>query len=418
MTVGALIPAAGLGERMGGGLEKQFLPLAGVPVLARTLAAFDASASVGPVVVVVRPDRVDYCRHEVVLPSGCIKVRDIVPGGEDRQDSVRLGLQALTDVDVVVIHDAVRPLVSSGLIEETIRLSSTEPAVVAAVPAVDSPKEVADGAVLRSLDRERVWLAQTPQTFERSLIERAHREARVKGYRTTDDAALVEWLGVPVSVVPGSQDNIKITTLEDLAYAEWLLNRRIHAPAEGLEERGYLPGQEKGESLMAPGVREGRSSLRAGVGYDVHPFDAGRRLVLGGVEVEYTAGLGGHSDADVLSHAIADALLGAASLGDVGRLFPDSDERYRDISSLVLLEQVHAAIRAKGLSVANVDATVLAEQPMLGPYVEQMKKNVARALRAPPERVSVKATRGEGLGFVGRGEGMAAVAVALLVSGG
>lgn len=405
MKVGALIPAAGIGERMGRELEKQFLPLGGMPVLAHTLVAFDLSPSVGPIVVVVRRERIDYCRREVVQPSGCTKVRDVVAGGEERQDSVRLGLEALTDVDLVVIHDAVRPLVSSALIEETVHRSATERAVVAAVPAVDSPKEVAEGTVLRSLDRRRVWLAQTPQTFERRLIEEAHRKASAEGYHATDDAALAEWFGVPVSVVPGSPDNIKITSSEDLAYAEWILERR--------GRDGQARERGGGEAAASAGKR--LAPIRAGVGYDVHPFVAGRPLVLGGVEIDHPDGLGGHSDADALTHAIADALLGAAALGDLGSHFPDSDPAYRGISSLLLLEKVHAALEERGLAVANVDATVLAERPLLAPYIGEMQMNIAARLGIPRGRISVKATRGEGLGFVGRGEGIAAMAIAVLV---
>jgi 2-C-methyl-D-erythritol 4-phosphate cytidylyltransferase/2-C-methyl-D-erythritol 2,4-cyclodiphosphate synthase len=405
MKVGALIPAAGLGERMGRGLEKQFLPLAGMPVLAHTLAAFDSSPSVGPVVVVVRSERIDYCRREVVQPSGCKKVRDVVAGGGERQDSVRLGLEVLADVDVVVIHDAVRPLVSSALIEETVERSATARAVVAAVPAVDSPKEVSEGIVLRSLDRHRIWLAQTPQTFERSLIEEAHRKASAEGYRTTDDAALAEWFGIPVGVVRGSPDNIKITSSEDLAYAEWVLNKRGRA-VHPRERAG-------GEAAVSAAKR--LAPIRAGIGYDVHPFVAGRCLVLGGVEIDHPYGLGGHSDADALTHAVADALLGAAALGDIGSLFPDSDPAYRGISSLVLLEKVHALLGERGLAVENVDATVLAERPLLAPYVEEMQMNIAARLGIPRGRISVKATRGEGLGFVGRGEGIAAMAIAVLI---
>jgi 2-C-methyl-D-erythritol 2,4-cyclodiphosphate synthase len=155
-------------------------------------------------------------------------------------------------------------------------------------------------------------------------------------------------------------------------------------------------------------------SVRTGIGYDVHPFAEGRRLVLGGVEIEHDRGLGGHSDADVLTHAVVDALLGAAGLGDIGEHFPDTDERYRDADSLELLQTVVAMLSSRGLRISHVDATVMLEKPKLAAHKEEIRGRLAAVLGLALHEVNVKATTGEGLGFVGRGEGAAALAVATL----
>lgn len=392
MTVGAIVPAAGRGTRMGH-VNKAFLNLAGKPVLFWTLERLSAVAELQELVVVVAPAEVAATR-ERLSAAGFRKVRAVVPGGEERQSSVAAGLAALSPgVDTVVVHDGARPLVEP----ETVRAALAELAargeragIGVGVPVKDTIKVAnEDGRIVDTPPRHRLWAIQTPQVFPRELLQRAHAEAEAAGILATDDCALVERLGVPVWLVRGSFANLKITTPEDLACAEALL-----AAARGGEER--------------------RVQVRVGTGYDVHRLVEGRPLVLGGVRVPHAKGLLGHSDADVLTHALMDALLGAAALGDLGQHFPDTDPTYAGVDSLALLREVVGKVQELGWRVANVDAVVIAERPRLAPQVEIMRERLAEALNCPLGAVSVKATTTEKLGFAGREEGIAAQAVCLL----
>ena len=377
----AIVPAAGRGQRMGANRPKQYLPLGGRPILWHVLTRLEASPLVTDIVLVVRREDMDYCRRHLSMS----KVAALVPGGAERSESVYRGLQE-TQADMVLVHDAVRPFISEGLLERVVTATREHGAVLPALPVVETIKEVAAGRVVGTPRRERLWQAQTPQGFERELLLRAYHAAGPDPV-ATDDAALVERLGHEVCVVPGEADNRKLTTPEDLAWAEWRVRAREEIPTMG---------------------------LRIGQGYDVHRLEEGRSLILGGVEVPFARGLAGHSDADVLTHAIIDALLGALAAGDIGQLFPDTDVQYKDISSLVLLEQVGTLIAERGARVMHIDAVVAAQRPKLAPHLAAMRQTLAATLGLEVGQVSLKATTTERLGFVGREEGMTAQAVALL----
>ncbi|OUN01689.1 MAG: hypothetical protein BAA04_00945 [Firmicutes bacterium ZCTH02-B6] len=423
-----IIPAAGQGQRMGqGGRPKQYLPLLGKPIVRWTLEACAAARCVSRLVLVVAPDDVDVCRRWVAQATGDKPVY-VVAGGSERQESVSRGLAAVgDDVSLVAVHDGVRPLVQPALLDAVVSAAARHGAATAAVPVKDTVKQVRDGWVQATPERASLRLVQTPQAFHRELLIAAHNQARAAGWQATDDAALVERLGHPVAIVDGAYDNIKITTAEDLLLAETLLAARLRGPFPGARGSGepfvqQQPGAPSGGAAPAAQVGPDPAAasaegfpVRVGIGYDVHRFAPGRPLVLGGVEIPFEKGLAGHSDADVLLHAIMDALLGAAALGDIGRHFPDTDPAFSGASSLRLLEEVVQRVRAAGWRVGNVDATVVLERPKIAPYVPLMRERLAGVLGVGPDRVNIKATTNEGLGFVGAGDGAVAYATATLV---
>lgn len=379
-----IVPAAGAGTRMRRpqARAKQFLPLGGQSVLMRTLhALWQSELFDGVVVVVPEADLASVTDELAVLPFG--KSIKVVAGGAERQDSVRLGLAAVPEeAEWVVVHDGVRPLVTPELVARVLEGAREHGAATAAVPVNDTVKRAdADGRVLSTLDREGLWSVQTPQAFAAGSLRRAHERALATGKRFTDDAGMVEALGASVYVVMGDPRNIKLTRAEDFALAEsWL---------------------ERGEPHL----------VRMGIGYDVHRLVPGRPLILAGVHVPHEKGLLGHSDADVLAHAITDALLGAAALGDIGTHFPDTDPQYKDADSMELLRRVVALLAEHRYRPVQVDAVLAAQRPRLAPYISQMRENLAQALGLEPSEVGLKATTTEGLGFVGREEGMEARAV-------
>lgn len=401
MKVSAVITGAGRGLRMGG-VAKQFMDLAGRPVIAHTLAQFQSCALVDEVVVVTPPPDIERVLRDVVERYGFSRVSRVVGGGVTRQESVYNGIMATSAcADVVIVHDAVRPLVTAEMIESVARAAVEHGAAIVGVPVKDTIKAMdEEGFVSGTPPRERLIAAQTPQAFRRDLLIEAHEAARRDGFAGTDDAALVERLGARVAVLPGAETNIKLTTADDVVLVERLLSERTGRA----EERKHT-------SIQPPPA----GTPRVGIGYDVHRFGAGRRLVLGGVEIPYEVGLVGHSDADVVCHAVADAVLGAAGLRDIGFHFPSPDPRWEGASSLEILRISTRRAREQGLVVTNVDVSVIAEAPKLGPYVEEMKANLAEALCITPDRVGIKATTNEGMGFVGRKEGVAANAVAMLM---
>lgn len=382
----AIVLAAGSGKRMGTQTPKQFLELAGKPVLAWTLDAFENAESVDAVVLVTASDLVETCRAE--FASG--KVVDVVAGGAERQDSVACGLAVIPEsVEVIAIHDGARAFVTSEDIDAVVCAARDHGAAVLGTSVTDTIKRVDGDRVVETLDRSVLRRVQTPQVFRADVIRRAHREALASGYLGTDDTTLVEQLGEPVVVVEGRADNVKITTPEDLEMGVSILAKR------GIVTAG----------------------LRIGQGYDVHQLVEGRPLILGGVEIPHEMGLLGHSDADVLTHVIIDAVLGALGAGDIGQLFPDTDAQFKDISSLVLLERVAEVVKEKQAQVLSVDATVMAQRPKLAPHIVHMREKLSASLGVHIDCVSVKATTTEKLGFVGREEGMAAQAVALVQIG-
>ena len=376
----ALIPAAGRGERLGRAANKVFAAVAGKPILAHTLSVFESCGAVGEIILVVGEREVEAAR-DLAGRFGFAKVREIVTGGPHRQDSVRRGLEKVTS-DVVAIHDGARPMVTGGMISASIEKAREGGACIVAVPVVDTIKSVsADQTVTGTLDRTNLFAVQTPQTFRTDLIRSAYDRAYADGVYATDDAALVERLQEKVFIVAGSPDNIKITTPADLELASTKL---------------------------------GGAETRTGIGLDVHALLEGRKLLLGGVEIDSEMGLAGHSDADVMLHAIADACLGAAALGDIGRHFPDTDPAYKGISSLKILTRVAEMLSREGWQVVNVDAVLACEQPKIAPFVSRMIHRISECLDTDPGRISVKGTTTEGLGCVGRGEGIACFAVAAL----
>lgn len=383
--VSAVIPAAGRGERFGRGSNKVFTPVADKPLLAYTLEAFEQCELVDYIVLVVGEHEIEYAR-EIAEVHNIGKLKTVAAGGGHRQESVERGLLALDpETHIVIVHDGARPLVRQETIRTAIEAATEMGAAVAAVPVIDTIKSAgADNLVSATLDRNSLFSIQTPQAFEKGLLIRAYRQAGEDGYLGTDDASLVERMGHPVKLVQGSYDNIKVTTPLDLELVEMRLGRRMAA------------------------------EIRTGFGYDVHRFELGRKLVLGGVEFPGEDGLLGHSDADVILHAVSDALLGAAALGDIGRHFPDTDEQYRGISSLVLLKRVASVLKNAGWSAVNVDVTLVAERPKIAGRVAEMQKNIAGAIGIESDRISIKATTAERLGDIGSGSGAACYAVAAI----
>jgi 2-C-methyl-D-erythritol 4-phosphate cytidylyltransferase/2-C-methyl-D-erythritol 2,4-cyclodiphosphate synthase len=376
-SVYALVLAAGQGIRFGGDLAKQYLPLGGESILSRAVGAFARHERIAGTLVAIRPE--DQALYERVTAG--LSLLPPVAGGATRQDSVRLGLEALVPhrPERVLIHDGVRPFPSSELIDRVIGALNRAEAAIPALPLKDTVKQVENGVIRATLDRSRLWRAQTPQGFRFEAILAAHRAAR--GRALTDDSAVAEAAGLAPLAVAGSEDNIKITTEEDLAAAE--------------------------RSLVAQ-----LADVRVGQGFDVHPFAPGSRLFLCGVEVPFERRLSGHSDADVGLHALCDALLGAIGAGDIGMHFPPHEPRWKGAASEEFVRHAARLVRERGGSVAAVDVTLICERPRISPYRAAMIARIAAILGIEPGRVSVKATTTEGLGFIGRGEGVAAQAVA------
>jgi len=385
----AVLVAGGRGTRMGLPQNKVFTTLLGEPMLALSLQALLASGEFGGITVVVGKGEVAQAqgligRYETPDVPICV-----VEGGEDRQASVWNGLAAMPpEATHVAVHDGARPLVTSQVITACLASARAFGSGVAAVPLKDTVKRVdGKGIVRETPTRSELRAVQTPQTFRVSLLCEAHQRARQAGLRATDDAALVEAMGVAVHLVESDSENIKVTTPEDILLAEALLAQR----------------------------KPPRPYHRIGQGWDVHKLVEGRPLILCGVHVPYERGLLGHSDADVAAHALSDAVLGAAGLGDIGRHFPDTDAAYAGADSMLLLAQVAQKAAGTGYAVSNVDVTIVAQRPKLMDFMSQMAENLARALGIPVSAVNVKATTTEGLGFEGRGEGISAQAVALLI---
>lgn len=405
-----IITAAGSGKRMGGGIPKQHGQLGGMTILARSVKAFAELDEIHRIMVVTNEEYHERCRAELSGLGLMDKVNGILPGGRERQDSIYNAVRLLPeDVDLVLVHDGVRPFVTAEVIRRTIEAAKVHGAAVAAVPAKDTIKMAEGDRLTKTLDRRRLYTVQTPQGFRRELLVRAYKEAYRENYYGTDDASLVERAGEKVFIAEGDYNNIKITTMEDIVFGEAILAGR---PEGGSINRTET---EAGAETDAEGAASaGENEMRVGAGYDVHKLTPGRRLILGGVDIPFGKGLLGHSDADVLLHAIMDAMLGAASLGDIGRHFPDTDERYRGVSSLNLLEEVGSMLRGKGWGIVNIDAAVIAQRPRIAPYTGEMIRNISETLGIDKDRVNIKGTTTEELGFAGRGEGVAAQASVLI----
>ena len=387
MTVAALIVAAGRGSRAAGkdGRPKQYCPIGGVPIIARAIAAFAEHPRVDDIVVVIHAD--DETIYRAASAPFAPRLRKPVQGGVRRQDSVRAGLEALAEVppSSVLIHDAARPFVKPDLISRVIAGLDAHQGALPCLKVTDTLKWIADGRVIGTAERDQLWRAQTPQGFKFDAILAAHRAAAKEPAREfTDDAGVAEWFGLDVALVEGAEDNRKLTTAEDLKLADELL--RPKAANAGIS--------------------------RVATGYDVHAFGPGDAVMLCGVSIPHPKKLIGHSDADVGLHALTDALLGTIAEGDIGVHFPPSDARWRGAPSELFLKHAAAKIKERGGSIVHVDVTLLCEAPRIGPYRDEMRTRIAAMLDLDRSRVSIKATTNEGLGFIGRGEGIAAFATA------
>ncbi len=397
MYVVAIVAAAGQGRRFGGAVPKQLVELGGRTVLERSVSAFVGHARVDDLVLALPTD---LAANPPAFVTHAAKPVRVVAGGSSRQESVANAFAAVDPrADVVVVHDAARPLVDAATIDRTIEAAVRWGAAIAAVPAHDTVKVAADDVrhgeepprIGSTLDRTRVWLAQTPQAFRRDVLADAVALGR-SGALGTDEAALAEQAGHHVRLVPGSPQNLKITTADDLVQAEVFLA----GSADAVHGARSVPG------------------VRIGIGYDSHRLVQGRPFVLGGVRIPHASGPIGHSDGDALCHAITDAVLGAAALGDIGQHFPDTDPAWKDADSVELLRRAVALVRDRGLSVAQVDAVVIAERPKLGPHVEAIRARLAPVLDVPPDRIGLKGKTNEGMGETGRGEAIVVHAVALI----
>jgi 2-C-methyl-D-erythritol 4-phosphate cytidylyltransferase/2-C-methyl-D-erythritol 2,4-cyclodiphosphate synthase len=382
-SAAVIIPAAGFGTRMNLDYPKQYHLLDGVPILLRTVDAFREIDYIKRIVVVVPATMIDRTRSLLAGAGLTASELTIVAGGRRRQDSVKAGLDSLDDTtEIVLVHDGARPLVSRDVIDRCYRACLAAGAAIAAVPVKDTLKKADhNGHVIGTVDRSSLWQAQTPQAARRTLLDQAF---RINGDAdVTDESSLLEKAGIPVIMVEGAESNMKITRPEDLILAEKILRRPV-------------------------------PSLRIGHGYDAHRFAENRALVLGGVTVPHSHGLAGHSDADVLTHALCDAILGALGAGDIGKHFPDSDGAFTGIYSITLLDQVVRLAEAQGYAVVNADVTLVCQTPRLAPFLGEMKEIIGKSCRVAPEVINIKATTTEGMGFTGRKEGIGCHAVVLL----
>ena len=374
-TFAAVIVAAGRGQRAGGGVPKQWRQLAGTQVATRALKAFETHPIISQIVLVVNPDDVDLVQQDGAK---------LVHGGASRSASVLAGLHAVDPkISHVLIHDAARPLISHEVIDRVIRALGSSDGAAPAVPVTDALWTGKNCQVTGPLNREGLYRAQTPQGFRLSSILEAHLSA-LSG--AADDVAIARAAGIAVEIVDGDEDNLKLTVLEDFDRAERIL-------------------RQKGASL----------DVRVGNGFDVHAFGQGDSVTLCGVEIPFERGLKGHSDADVGMHAVTDAIYGALAEGDIGQHFPPSDPQWKGAASFIFLEHAIALAETKGFAISHLDCTLICEQPKIGPYASAMRSALSQIAGIDAERISVKATTSEKLGFTGRGEGIAAQATATLV---
>ena len=387
MHVAAIIAAGGRGLRLGADRPKQFLDLGGQSMLELSIRALSASPRVDEVVVALPGEHVEPAAAAWL--GRCAKPLVCVAGGARRQDSVANAFAHISpQADVVLVHDAARPFVTSAVIARTVEAAATHGAAIAAIAVRDTVKRAGDATgdgsrlIVATLPRNEVFLAQTPQAFRRDVFAKAL--ALAGDADATDEAILAERAGFTVRIVDGDPANVKVTTAEDLAQARARLG--------------------------------GASMMRIGTGYDLHRLVAGRALILAGVTIPFELGLDGHSDADIVCHAVTDAVLGAAAAGDIGRLFPDTEPQWKGADSVALLRVALERVTALGYRVGNVDVTVIAQRPTLLPYLAAMRANLAAALGVEAGAVSIKGKTNEGADSMGRGESMACHAVALLTS--
>lgn len=378
-----ILVAAGQGSRMGAPVNKLLLEHKGRPLIFYTLKNVFSSEDISELVIVARKEEEHIFESILGTLEHHIPVK-FAPGGATRVESVKNGLKALSHLSKkVLIHDGARPFVDGRTIDEAFRsITKENPAVAVGIPCVDTIKEVEHSTILSTPDRSRLYRAQTPQgAFSDVMIASMKGMSSLAG--VTDDASVLEKAGVPVTMIPGSEDFFKVTTPQD-----W--------------------------SRFVQMIQKNEPPFRIGEGYDIHRYDENRPLILGGVLIQETGGLLGHSDADVLLHAIMDAMLGAAGLPDIGHYFPDTDERFAGADSAKLLLQVKSILDKEGYMVGNIDSTVIAERPKLAPHISRIKTSIASLLGVQESQVGVKATTNEKLGAIGRKEGMAALASVII----
>jgi len=366
-------------------MPKQYLPVGGVPMLTRAIAAFVGHFKVDDVIVVIHPE--DSRLYEAASQIFSSRLRPPISGGARRQDSVRSGLEALaaSPPERVLIHDAARPFVDAGLIGRVIASLDSHAGALPCLPVTDTLLRADAGRATGTLPRDDLWRAQTPQGFRFDAILAAHRAAAKDGAAFTDDAGIAQWYGLDVALVEGSEANRKLTSAEDIASADEFVRLR---------------------------ALSGLGTQRVATGYDVHAFGPGDAVILCGVRIPHQKKLVGHSDADVGMHALTDALLGTIADGDIGVHFPPSDARWRGAASELFLKDAVARVKARGGEIVHVDVTFICEAPRVGPHRNAMRANLAECLSLDVAEISIKATTNEGLGFIGRGEGIAAMATA------
>jgi 2-C-methyl-D-erythritol 4-phosphate cytidylyltransferase/2-C-methyl-D-erythritol 2,4-cyclodiphosphate synthase len=378
MKIIALVTAAGTGERFGGELPKQYMPLAGKAMLMHSLETFVNHPKVTHVAAIISQEHVDLYEKA----TAGLELLPYIIGGKERQESVLRGLEGVENeqADIVLIHDAARPFVTDRVIDDVISAVESGKAVIPAIIVEDTLKKVENGKILHTVSRSDLYRAQTPQAFKYKDILAAHRQ--LKEQVLTDDAGLFEYLGLEITICKGSQINFKITSFDDYLRAERQMSKK---------------------------------ETRVGFGYDVHRFIESsvedNKIMLCGVAVPFEREIVAHSDGDVAFHALVDGLLGAIGEGDIGRHFPPSDERFKDMSSQNFLEKCLDLLRAKNAVINNIDITIICEQPKITPFAAQMITRTAEILQITEDRINIKATTTEKLGFLGRGEGIAANAV-------
>jgi 2-C-methyl-D-erythritol 4-phosphate cytidylyltransferase/2-C-methyl-D-erythritol 2,4-cyclodiphosphate synthase len=386
MTTAAVILAAGSGTRVGGAVPKQYQLLAGKPLLRHTLETFMQHPGIDIVQVVISNG--DEERYRMV--TGDLDTNPPVVGGVTRQQSGHLGLQALSRRPpvLVLIHDAARPFVSPALITHVLAHLDRHEGAVPAMPITETLKRAPAGIISGTVEREGLWAAQTPQGFRYDLIWKAHARAAAEGHQNfTDDAAVAEWAGMEIIVLPGESSNLKLTTADDMRLAEQRLLRERYRQC---------------------------SDVRVGQGFDVHAFEPGTHVNLCGIRIAHHARLKGHSDADAPMHALTDAILGSLGESDIGTHFPPSDARWKDAASRIFLDHAVKLVERRGGIIANADITIICESPKIAPHIAAMRQNLCSILKIAPDRLGIKATTSEGLGFAGRGEGLAAFATATI----
>jgi len=376
----AVIMSAGSGIRFKGNVPKQFASLNNKPVINYSLEAFDSNKNISSIVVVANANHVKRTKD---ISSKFSKVVGVVVGGERRQDSVWNALSWIKKnvprCKKVFIHDAVRPMINAALIDRLCYASKKSDAVIPAVSVEDTIKSVKKGAVSATIDRSTLVRVQTPQVFNFKKLYDAYKRFPKKEL-ATDDGAIMEYFGTKVTVAEGDRNNLKITYPDDIKIAEAIINKV-----------------------------DKMNNIIIGTGYDSHKFKKGRRFVLGGVTIPYESGLDGHSDADALCHAVIDAILGASGKPDIGNLFPDTDAKWKNADSMLLLKQVAKGVKKDGVDITYIDSVVITEKPRLSPYVTEMRKKIAQSVGITVDRVNIKSKTNEGMGFIGNGEGLAVI---------